>query len=208
MRRGPKFDLVATATLGLAEVHDSIKSQDLVLENLGTSVQIEFRSSDRCDVTRACVRAENPCHQLPLFDHFCCRLAAQPDCASAELTASVALKCPSAKTKGKSCKTDAAFAVLRGFTLDIWKKKEHREKGRSPLVSSSLAQVAVSCPALPEASSNVFLVPQSASLTHGPERGEVAVVTFEECEERRVEFRCPDAPFVSALSQRIADSQA
>ncbi len=32
---GPKFDLVATATLSLEEVHDSVKSHDLILENLG-----------------------------------------------------------------------------------------------------------------------------------------------------------------------------
>ena len=33
--RGPKFDLVATACLRLEDVHDSVKSHDLILENVG-----------------------------------------------------------------------------------------------------------------------------------------------------------------------------
>ena len=32
---GPKFDFVATATLCLEDVHVSVKSHDLILENLG-----------------------------------------------------------------------------------------------------------------------------------------------------------------------------
>ena len=121
---GPKFDLVATVTLGLDEVHDSVKSHDLVLENL-----------------------ENPCHQLPLFDHFCCRLAAEPECLSMEQTASVTLKYPSTNKSGKSSKSDPppVFAALGGFNLAFWKKKEHRQdKNRSPLFSVSLGQVIIS----------------------------------------------------------------
>lgn len=49
---------------------------------------------------------------------------------------------------------------------------------------------------------------QGATLTHGPERGELAICAPEDGEEKRVEFRCQDAAFVSALSERIADSQA
>lgn len=121
---GPKFDLVATVTLALDEVHDSVKSHDLVLENL-----------------------ENPCHQLPLFDHFCCRLAAEPECLSMEQTASVTLKYPSTNKSGKSSKSDPppVFAALGGFNLALWKKKEHRQdKNRSPLLSVSLGQVIIS----------------------------------------------------------------
>ncbi|XP_046450101.1 rhotekin-like isoform X1 [Daphnia pulex] len=165
---GPKFDLVATVTLGLEEVHDSVKSHDLVLENL-----------------------ENPCHQLPLFDHFCCRLAAEPECLSLEQTASVTLKSPpSTNQSGKSSKSDPppVWAALGGFNLALWKKKEHRQdKNRSPLLSVSLGQGA----------------------TMAEERGEVVLTAMDDDdEEKRVEFRCSDAHFISALSQRIVDASA
>lgn len=32
-------------------------------------------------------------------------------------------------------------AALRGFRLEFWKKKEHREKGKTPLLSLTLGQV-------------------------------------------------------------------
>lgn len=165
---GPKFDLVATVTLALDEVHDSVKSHDLVLENL-----------------------ENPCHQLPLFDHFCCRLAAEPECLSMEQTASVTLKYPSTNKSGKSSKSDPppVFAALGGFNLAFWKKKEHRQdKNRSPLLSVSLGQGA----------------------TMAEDHGEVVLSAFDEDEgeEKRVEFRCSDNNFISALSQRIIDASA
>lgn len=116
---------MATVTLALDQVHDSVKSHDLVLENL-----------------------ENPCHQLPLFDHFCCRLAAEPECLSIEQTANVTFKYPNKialKASGsKSSKSDppTVLAALSGFNLVLWKKKEHRQdKNRNPLLSVSLGQV-------------------------------------------------------------------
>ena len=39
---GPKFDLVATATLALDEVNDSVKSHDLILENLGKEKKVQI----------------------------------------------------------------------------------------------------------------------------------------------------------------------
>lgn len=59
---GPKFDLVAHATLRLSDCSDSIQTHDLIIENL-----------------------PNQQHNLPLFGHFCCRLAVQPDTLSEEL---------------------------------------------------------------------------------------------------------------------------
>lgn len=170
---GPKFDLVATVTLGLDEVHDSVKSHDLVLENL-----------------------ENPCHQLPLFDHFCCRLAAEPDCLSIEQTANVTLKhhnkiIQKASGSSKSSKSDppTVLAALSGFNLAFWKKKEHRQdKNRNPLLSVSLGQGA----------------------TMADDHGEVVLTAMDddEGEEKRIEFRCSDSSFISALSQRIVDASA
>lgn len=199
-------------TLGLDEVHDSVKSHDLVLENL-----------------------ENPCHQLPLFDHFCCRLAAEPECLSLEQTASVTLKSPpSTNQSSKSSKSDPppVWAALGGFNLALWKKKEHRQdKNRSPLLSVSLGQVIISLytacasvcscrhvlptllslSSLLAASGNTcfqFLFDNQGA-TMAEERGEVVLTAMDDDdEEKRVEFRCSDAHFISALSQRIVDASA
>lgn len=56
---GPKYDLMGTGTMRLSDASTSIKTHDLVLE---TSTESE----------------------LPLFGHFCCRLAVQPNCLSEE----------------------------------------------------------------------------------------------------------------------------
>lgn len=50
---------MASARLTLDDAHDSIHTHDLVTVN-----------------------HENKSHQLPLFGHFCCRLAVQPNCIS------------------------------------------------------------------------------------------------------------------------------
>jgi len=185
---GPKFDLVATATLCLNEVHDSIKSHDLILENL-----------------------ENPCLQLPLFDHFCCRLAAQPDCLSSENATNVSLKYP-AVTVAKQMKSvvkmasseapTSLFAVLRGFTLDMWKKREHREKAKPSLFTLTLDHSTK----MTEAST-------------GKDRGCDVILTavaggasgisgVSGVEEKLAEFICSDKNWVSVLRQRIVDSNA
>ncbi|XP_067134500.1 rhotekin-2-like isoform X2 [Centruroides vittatus] len=59
---GPKFDLVAHAVLRLSDCSGSIQTHDLTVENL-----------------------PNQQHNLPLFGHFCCRLAVQPDSLVEEL---------------------------------------------------------------------------------------------------------------------------
>lgn len=161
---------------------------------------------------------------MPLFDHFCCRLAAEPECLSVEETANVALKYPPKAGKAKSSKSDPPLVVaaLNGFTLAFWKKKEHRDKNRSPLLSVSLGQVTkrhVLAPSSRRASGHMFFIyiyifsfyfyphdNQGASMVE--ERGEVVLTAFDDTEEKRVEFRCSDTNFVSALSQRIIDASA
>ncbi|UYV68495.1 RTKN2 [Cordylochernes scorpioides] len=54
---GERFDLVARASLKLADSSPEPHAHDLLLENL-----------------------ENAHHQLPLFGYFCCRLAVRPHC--------------------------------------------------------------------------------------------------------------------------------
>ncbi|BFZ02307.1 hypothetical protein BsWGS_05345 [Bradybaena similaris] len=55
---GPKFDLVAKGSLNLSDVNNSVRTFDLQLET-NTDGQV---------------------HELPLFGHYCCRLAALPHC--------------------------------------------------------------------------------------------------------------------------------
>ena len=92
----------------------------------------------------------NRTHQLPLFGHFCCRLAAQPDCVSQE-----------------SCSGDLMlldvdagrqwvfmWGQLQAFRLDLWVKREHWEKGQDPVMSIVVDRVSADlwvsklCPAL------------------------------------------------------------
>ncbi|XP_055875365.1 rhotekin-like isoform X3 [Biomphalaria glabrata] len=55
---GPKFELVAKGSLHLSDVDNSVRTYDLQLET----------------------NAEGQVHELPLFGHYCCRLAALPHC--------------------------------------------------------------------------------------------------------------------------------
>ncbi|KAG8224331.1 hypothetical protein J437_LFUL004287 [Ladona fulva] len=128
---GPNFELMATARLSLMEVHDSIHTHDLTLENIG-----------------------NRSHQLPLFGHFCCRLAAQPDCISREVFSGplqLLLTAEDQEREGlggrgeerRRCKDVAGdrgswFSVwgqLQAFHLDLWEKREDFEKAREPVRS-------------------------------------------------------------------------
>uniref|UniRef100_A0A0B7AYF4 PH domain-containing protein n=1 Tax=Arion vulgaris TaxID=1028688 RepID=A0A0B7AYF4_9EUPU len=55
---GPKFELVAKGSLCLSDVDNSVRTFDLNLET----------------------NADGQVHELPLFGHYCCRLAALPHC--------------------------------------------------------------------------------------------------------------------------------
>lgn len=55
---GPRFELVAKGTMQLQDVDDSVRTFDFELER----------------------NSEGAVHELPLFGHYCCRVAAVPDC--------------------------------------------------------------------------------------------------------------------------------
>lgn len=102
---GPHFELMATARLTLDEVHDGIHTHDMKLENL-----------------------ENRSHQLPLFGHFCCRLAAQPICVSQEsYSGEISLR--------EKNHWVLVWGQLQAFRLDMWARKSDWEQGREPLQS-------------------------------------------------------------------------
>uniref|UniRef100_T1JH77 Uncharacterized protein n=1 Tax=Strigamia maritima TaxID=126957 RepID=T1JH77_STRMM len=91
---GPKFDLVAHAVLNLQEVCDSIKTYDLIMENI-----------------------ENRHSQLPLFGHFCCRLAALPECLVEDrITGYLAVE-----VGDLSC-LRRLWGTVRNFQLSVWAK--------------------------------------------------------------------------------------
>lgn len=58
--------------------------------------------------------------------------------------------------------------------------------------------------------SSWFCYVKGAAVVEGAERGEVMLNAFaaDDGEEKRVEFRCPDAHWLSMLSQRIVDSHS
>ncbi|XP_026827360.1 rhotekin-2 isoform X2 [Ooceraea biroi] len=97
-KTGPQFDLVARAKLTLDDTDDNIHTHDLVINNV-----------------------ENKYHSLPLFGHFCCRLAAQPECISKEACIG------SVNIDGQNY-----WARLQGFYLKIWESKKHAEEAQNP----------------------------------------------------------------------------
>jgi rhotekin len=63
--------------------------------------------------------ADNRTQELPLFGHFCCRLAAQPDCMTKELICGeVSLR------RGSKADFVPAFLSLKGFKLSVWASRE------------------------------------------------------------------------------------
>lgn len=62
-------------------------------------------------------------NQLPLFGHFCCRLAAQPQCMSAPVYSSCV------RLRDES---SPSWATLQAFELSVWPSAEEAVSGRPP----------------------------------------------------------------------------
>ncbi|CAN7984510.1 unnamed protein product [Ixodes hexagonus] len=93
---GPKFVLEAQASLGLSDADDRVRTHDLVLEN-----------------------PESPQHQLPLFGHFCCKLALVPDCTHQERLSGY-LSVAQLPNGGRRRR----WGVLKNFQLCFWTSQE------------------------------------------------------------------------------------
>lgn len=93
---------MASARLTLNESHNSIQTHDLVT-----------------------ITPENRAHQLPLFGHFCCRLAVQPDCITSEVLSGAMSVSDAKHTTAKSY-----WGQLQAFRLDLWETQQQWEKGR------------------------------------------------------------------------------
>ncbi|KAL0134671.1 hypothetical protein PUN28_001455 [Cardiocondyla obscurior] len=96
-KSGPQFDLVAYAKLTLGDTNDNTHTHDLVINSI-----------------------QNKCHSLPLFGHFCCRLAVQPECINKEMCIG------NVKIDGQDY-----WARLQGFHIKIWESKKHAEEGQN-----------------------------------------------------------------------------
>lgn len=110
--RGPKFELIASATLTLAEASDLPHTHDLQL----TTNTSNYSSNN--------VNNNHLNNKLPLFGHFCCRLAIQPDFLKSNYYAgNLQLIVPS------TGQLFDGYARLHAFKLSIWDKLETFESG-------------------------------------------------------------------------------
>lgn len=88
--------------------------------------------------------AENGRHQLPLFGHFCCRLAAQPSCMTQEVCSSF-VHVPESCVRGGAGKDRKSWvkcwAQLLAFKLRLWTSYEHYLEDKEPNICISVNRV-------------------------------------------------------------------
>ncbi|OAD51908.1 Rhotekin-2, partial [Eufriesea mexicana] len=97
--KAPQFELMAYAKMTLDDTDGDIRSHELILNNFANKV-----------------------HTLPLFGHFCCRLAVQPYYIDKEVCAGFAI------VNSQRC-----WIRLQGFQLQAWKSKKCLEKLQTPV---------------------------------------------------------------------------
>ncbi|XP_074640319.1 rhotekin-like [Tubulanus polymorphus] len=104
---GPRFDLVAQATLTVDEIKDSIGTYELKLMNTSTSSGGDVGLNS----------------ELPLFGHFCCRLAAQPYCLLSDTVSGyLHLQC-----KRDNTQWNQYWCSLKNLKMSFWKSCETAE---------------------------------------------------------------------------------
>ncbi|XP_050484711.1 rhotekin-like isoform X1 [Bombus huntii] len=96
--KAPQFELLAYAKMTLNDTNENIRSHDLILNNFGSKA-----------------------NALPLFGHFCCRLAVQPYYIDKEVCAGFAI------INNRRC-----WIRLRSFQIEVWKSKKCLEKLEKP----------------------------------------------------------------------------
>lgn len=104
---GPQFELIASSTVTLADASDLPHTHDLTLI---------------ASKTNSTTVSTTPNSTLPLFGHFCCRLAIRPDCID-RASFSGCLSMPP---------TSDGFARLQAFRLDLWDDEEAFRSNASP----------------------------------------------------------------------------
>lgn len=86
-----------------------------------------------------CLIVEVRSHQLPLFGHFCCRLAARPECVGGEAVSGVGG--PLSAWAG----APPAWAQLTAFSLQLWRDRKALLTQQPSLQSVSVDKVSVNC---------------------------------------------------------------
>lgn len=106
----------------LDDTNRNIRTHDLILNNFGKSwfkFTISFLKITIVYIT--CIILENKVHVLPLFGHFCCRLAIQPDCITKEVRIGFI-----------TINDQRYWARLQGFEIEAWKSKKAAEGLHEP----------------------------------------------------------------------------
>ncbi|CAF4830634.1 unnamed protein product [Rotaria socialis] len=122
---GPKFDLVASAKLHIDNVTNNVSTYDLSLDNAGRlgltdNLILGLLGSLAYIIFYFLAFPENSTNQLPLYGHFCCRLAAQPDCYTNEKISGFA-KVP------ESDNANPSWCRIFGWRVEVWESKEDAE---------------------------------------------------------------------------------
>ncbi|XP_076651622.1 rhotekin isoform X1 [Halictus rubicundus] len=142
-KTGPQFHLVAYAKMSLNDTDGNIHTHDLALNNFDTgsfqsTVSFSFLSFwtvilsiHRYQMNFFKVSKfyllETKANALPLFGHFCCRLAVQPDCIDKELAMGFLI------INDQRC-----WARLHGFGIEAWKTKKLAEELQKPAIMISV----------------------------------------------------------------------
>lgn len=166
---GPNFELMASAYLTLDDTNDNVRTFDLKIEN-----------------------TENGRNQLPLFGHFCCRLAAQPSCMTQEVYSSF-VHVPESCIKASASKDKRTWikcwAQLLAFKLRLWTSYERYSEDKEPDASISVNKNTV-----------VTVKKSSLDLEISSEyNANNSIIRFETADQR--------SKWYEHLAQHISDSQ-
>lgn len=112
--RGPKFALIATANLSLAEASDLPHTHDLRLIN---QVVVNTNGNQNVPMNPGSSTA------LPLFGHFCCRLAVQPDSFEVATVAGE-LAGFEVKSLNGHLELEGGYAKLQAFRMNVWESEK------------------------------------------------------------------------------------
>lgn len=117
--RGPKFALIATASLSLAEASDLPHTHDLRLipQQPQQAIMTTSGTCNNNGQSNGGANQGSSTTTLPLFGHFCCRLAVQPD--SFEV-ATITDELAGLEAKALNVSLDQCYARLQAFRLDVW----------------------------------------------------------------------------------------
>lgn len=120
---GPKFDMIASATLTLDDCSNEIKSHEFYVEDI--SLPSESTSQNLAETSRS---------HLPLFGHFCSRLASLPYCCEEPVLAGKVYARKMDQDDAANRKTELFWARLMDWKLSLWSDEQEVDEGGQPLM--------------------------------------------------------------------------